>query len=129
MAPNLITPSIAAVGGGRPPDFSQHSFTINGAEFEYGDFTNRPPAFLIVAAVSWPVAMSMSGLLGLLDRTREPTGRTCPKGLGNTPIGAAAGVPHGRAGEGGPAEKLRAKAGRAVPHAGANGGDRDLTRT
>ena len=45
---DVLTPIIGAIVG--KPDFSNLSFTINGSEFNYGNFLNALIAFLSVAA-------------------------------------------------------------------------------
>jgi large conductance mechanosensitive channel len=45
---DLITPIIAAIAG--QPDFGNLSFTVNGSQFQYGDFINALITFVSVAA-------------------------------------------------------------------------------
>lgn len=86
---DLITPLIGAVTGGRQPDFSQYSFTLNGAEFKYGDFINHLLTFLIIAAVVyWLVVMPMSRLISIFDRNKAATEKKCPECLSDIPVEA-----------------------------------------
>jgi large conductance mechanosensitive channel len=48
LVADVLTPIIGAIIG--KPDFSNLSFTINGSEFNYGNFLNALIAFLSVAA-------------------------------------------------------------------------------
>jgi large conductance mechanosensitive channel len=48
LVADVLTPVIGAIVG--KPDFSNLSFTINGSEFNYGNFLNALIAFLSVAA-------------------------------------------------------------------------------
>jgi large conductance mechanosensitive channel len=49
LVKDIVTPLIAAVGG--QPDFSALKFTVNGSQFNYGDFLNALISFVILAAV------------------------------------------------------------------------------
>jgi large conductance mechanosensitive channel len=86
---DLITPLIAAIGG--EPDFSALSFTINGSEFNYGNFLNALLSFLIVAAVVY--FLVLRPVNALLERTRVDTPvaaetRACPECLSDIPVAA-----------------------------------------
>jgi large conductance mechanosensitive channel len=48
LVADVLTPVIGAIVG--KPDFSNLNFTINGSEFNYGNFLNALIAFLSVAA-------------------------------------------------------------------------------
>ena len=48
LVADVLTPIIGAIVG--KPDFSNLNFTINGSEFNYGNFLNALIAFLSVAA-------------------------------------------------------------------------------
>jgi len=48
LVADVLTPIVGAIIG--KPDFSNLSFTINGSEFNYGNFLNALIAFLSVAA-------------------------------------------------------------------------------
>ncbi|MCC5574177.1 MULTISPECIES: large conductance mechanosensitive channel protein MscL [Microtetraspora] len=89
LVADLITPLIGAVTGGKQPDFSAYSFTINGSEFKYGDFVNHVLTFLIIAAVIyWLVVMPMNRLISLFDRNKETTEKECPECLSTIPVRA-----------------------------------------
>ncbi|WP_326636430.1 large conductance mechanosensitive channel protein MscL [Streptosporangium sp. NBC_01755] len=89
LVKDLITPLIGAITGGREPDFSEYVFTVNGAQFMYGDFINHLLSFLIIAAVIyWLVVMPMTRLIGFFDRDKEATEKQCPECLSDIPIAA-----------------------------------------
>ncbi|MET8139267.1 large conductance mechanosensitive channel protein MscL [Sphaerisporangium sp. NPDC005288] len=89
LVADLITPLIGAVTGGRNPDFSKYSFTLNGAQFKYGDFVNHLLTFLIIAAVIyWLVVMPMTRLISYLDRDKASTEKKCPECLSDIPVEA-----------------------------------------
>ena len=48
LVSDLLTPVVGAIIG--KPDFSNLSFTINGSQFNYGNFLNALIAFVSVAA-------------------------------------------------------------------------------
>ncbi|MEI7692411.1 MAG: large conductance mechanosensitive channel protein MscL [Actinomycetes bacterium] len=48
LVADVLTPIIGAIVG--KPDFSNLNFTVNGSEFNYGNFLNALIAFLSVAA-------------------------------------------------------------------------------
>ena len=86
---DLVTPLIAAVGG--EPDFSALSFTINGSEFQYGDFLNALLSFLLVAAVVFFLVIKPVNALMNRRRTEPPTAeetRKCPECLSEIPTAA-----------------------------------------
>ncbi|WP_043616384.1 large conductance mechanosensitive channel protein MscL [Nonomuraea candida] len=86
---DLITPLIGAITGGRQPDFSQYSFTINGSRFMYGDFLNHLLSFLIISAiVYWLIVAPMSRLISLLERDKSATSKQCPECLSDIPAEA-----------------------------------------
>ncbi len=90
LVKDLITPLIAAIVGGKSPDFSQYVFTINGARFMYGDFVNQLLSFLIIASVIyWLVVLPMSRLISFFDRKKEATEKKCPECLSDIPIEAS----------------------------------------
>ncbi|MFB9246893.1 large conductance mechanosensitive channel protein MscL [Sphaerisporangium melleum] len=89
LVADLITPLIAAVTGGRQPDFGNYSFTLNGAVFKYGDFVNHLLTFLIIAAVIyWLVVMPMTRLIAFFDRDKQATEKQCPECLSDIPVDA-----------------------------------------
>ncbi|MFI6811093.1 large conductance mechanosensitive channel protein MscL [Nonomuraea sp. NPDC050328] len=86
---DLVTPLIGAITGGRQPDFSQYSFTVNGSVFKYGDFLNHLITFLIIAAVVyWLIVMPMTRLVSLFDRNKEATEKKCPECRSDIPVEA-----------------------------------------
>ncbi|WP_084960952.1 large conductance mechanosensitive channel protein MscL [Thermoactinospora rubra] len=86
---DLVTPLIGALTGGRQPDFSQYSFTINGSQFKYGDFLNHLISFLIISAiVYWLIVVPMNRLVSLFDRHKEATEKKCPECLSDIPVEA-----------------------------------------
>ena len=61
LVADLLTPLIAAIFG--EPDFSALHFTINDAQFNYGNFINAVFAFLsIAAAIYFVVVLPMNKL-------------------------------------------------------------------
>ncbi|WP_169950358.1 large conductance mechanosensitive channel protein MscL [Microbispora sp. H11081] len=89
LVEDLITPLIAAVTGGKQPDFSSYTFTVNGAVFKYGDFVNHLLTFMIIAAVVyWLVVLPMTRFLSLFDRDKEATEKKCPECLSDIPVDA-----------------------------------------
>ncbi|MEU7830488.1 MULTISPECIES: large conductance mechanosensitive channel protein MscL [unclassified Nonomuraea] len=89
LVADLITPLIGAVTGGRQPNFAEHSFTVNGSEFKYGDFLNHLLTFLIIAAVVyWLVVLPMNRLISLFDKDEAATTRPCPECLSDIPLEA-----------------------------------------
>lgn len=79
LVADMITPLIAAFGG--QPDFSELSFTINGSNFNYGNFINAVISFLIIAAVIF--VFVVKPMNALVERTRkeepeDPTLTKCP---------------------------------------------------
>lgn len=82
---DLLTPLISAIGG--LPDFSRLSFTINGAQFNYGNFINALLSFLIIAAtVYYLVIIPLNKVLK--TRLAEGTTKKCPECLSEVPIQA-----------------------------------------
>jgi large conductance mechanosensitive channel len=89
LVADMITPLIAAISGGRQPDFSRFTFTVNGAVFKYGDFINHLLTFLIVAAVIyWLVVTPMTRLISFFDRNKQAGEKTCPECLSDIPVEA-----------------------------------------
>ncbi|MCT9929018.1 large conductance mechanosensitive channel protein MscL [Planotetraspora sp. A-T 1434] len=89
LVADLITPLIGAITGGKKPDFSSYVFTVNGAQFKYGDFINHVLSFLIVAAVVyWLVVLPMTRFLSLFDSKKEATEKQCPECLSDIPVEA-----------------------------------------
>ncbi|MBP2705153.1 large conductance mechanosensitive channel protein MscL [Microbispora sp. RL4-1S] len=89
LVTDLVTPLVAAVTGGHQPDFSDYSFTLNGAHFPYGDFVNHLLSFLIVAAVVyWLVVLPMARFLSLFETKKKASEKKCPECLSDIPIAA-----------------------------------------
>jgi large conductance mechanosensitive channel len=89
LVADIITPLIGAVTGGHQPDFADYAFTVNGAQFKYGDFVNHALSFLIVAAVIyWLVVLPMTRLLSLFTRDKAITEKQCPECLSDIPVAA-----------------------------------------
>ena len=83
---NIVTPLIAAIIG--EPSFGDLSFTLNGAEFGYGNVLNALITFLSIAAVIY--FFVVQPLNALQERLKpgkpvdEPT-RACPECLSDIP--------------------------------------------
>jgi large conductance mechanosensitive channel len=89
LVADLITPLIGAVTGGKQPDFAKYYFTINGAQFKYGDFINHLLTFLIIAAVVyWLVVMPMTRLISFFDRDKKSAEKQCTECLSDIPVDA-----------------------------------------
>ena len=70
LVADVLTPIIGAIVG--KPDFSNLNFTINGSEFNYGNFLNALIAFLSVAgAVFFFVIKPMNTLNRLRGASSE----------------------------------------------------------
>jgi large conductance mechanosensitive channel len=86
---NIVTPLIAAIIG--EPSFGDLSFTINDAEFGYGNVLNALITFLSIAAVIY--FLVVQPINALQERLKpgkpvdEPT-RSCPECLSDIPRGA-----------------------------------------
>jgi large conductance mechanosensitive channel len=89
LVADLVTPLIGAIVGSRQPDFSQYYFTLNGAQFKYGDFVNHLLSFAIIAAVIyWLVVMPMTRLISFFDRDKKVSEKQCPECLSDIPVDA-----------------------------------------
>jgi len=77
---SFVTPLIAMIAG--EPSFGDLSFTINSAEFRYGDFLNELITFITIgAAIYFFIVVPMKRWMG--------TGkRECPECLSEVPRGA-----------------------------------------
>jgi large conductance mechanosensitive channel len=86
---DLITPIIAALFG--EPNFEGLAFTLNGAQFAYGDFLNALLTFVLVtAAVFFFVVKPVNYLMARLRTepdVESPT-RGCPECLSQIPVAA-----------------------------------------
>ena len=88
MSAAFITPLIGAIFG--KADFSSLSFTINGSQFNYGEFINALISFVIVAAVIFFLVIKpVNAVMAKLGRTpsEEPV-RECPECLSKVPDAA-----------------------------------------
>ncbi|MEV1168296.1 large conductance mechanosensitive channel protein MscL [Nonomuraea sp. NPDC049784] len=89
LVTDLITPLIGAITGGRQPNFSDYSFTINGSQFKYGDFLNHLLSFLVVSVVIyWLIVAPMTRLISLFDRDKKAATKQCPECLTDIPAEA-----------------------------------------
>ena len=89
LVKDLLTPLIAAVAA--QPDFSAFSFTINNAQFLYGDFLNALISFLIVsAAIYYLVVLPINALMARAqpELPPRPATRKCPECLSEIPVAA-----------------------------------------
>lgn len=84
---NILTPLIAMIFG--EPSFSGMSFSINGAEFNYGAFLDALFAFASIAAA---VFFFVVRPINMLDQRRkaglDPDTKECPECLSEVPFGA-----------------------------------------
>ena len=89
LVENLVTPLIAAIIG--EPSFGGLNFTLNGAEFGYGNVLNALITFLSIAAVIYFfVVQPMNVIQERLKPGKpvdEPT-RACPECLSDIPQAA-----------------------------------------
>jgi large conductance mechanosensitive channel len=68
---DILMQLIAMVGG--QPDFSRLTFTINDAEFRYGEFINAVIAFVIIgAAIFFLVVKPVNALMARRKAGEEP---------------------------------------------------------
>jgi large conductance mechanosensitive channel len=89
LVKDIITPLIGALGG--EPDFADLTFTINGSQFNYGNFINALLSFIIIAAVVF--FLVVKPLSAFMARYRaEPAvahvTRECPECLSEVPVEA-----------------------------------------
>jgi large conductance mechanosensitive channel len=88
LVSDLITPLIAAAGGGKV-SFKNLSFTLNHQAIPYGLVLNAALSFLIVAAVVYYLIVAPSDRLSTrLARNKAATDRECPECLSTIPIAA-----------------------------------------
>lgn len=86
LVDDLIMPLVAMLVGER--DFSRLVFTINNAEFRYGNFINQLIAFVIIAVVVFYLVVTPTNRLMARYNTQptpEPTTRQCPECLAEVP--------------------------------------------
>ena len=87
LVADLLTPLIAAIFG--EPDFGALHFTINGSQFNYGNFINAVFAFVsIAAAIYFVVVLPMNKLEERRRRGQDPDTRECPECLSDIPAKA-----------------------------------------
>jgi large conductance mechanosensitive channel len=82
---NLLTPLVSIPG---KANFSNLSFTVNGSQFDYGDFVNALIAFIfIAAAVFFFVIKPINALAARRKKGQEsePGTRDCPECLSEIP--------------------------------------------
>jgi large conductance mechanosensitive channel len=92
LVADLITPLIAAIGGGGQSDFSQLTFSINGSRFLYGAFLNALIAFAVIAAVIFFLVVKPVNALMKRYKAELPvdeTVRQCPYCLSEIPVAAS----------------------------------------
>ena len=87
LVADLLTPLIAAIFG--EPDFGALHFTINGSQFNYGNFINAVFAFVsIAAAIYFVVVLPINKLEERRRRGQDPDTRECPECLSDIPAKA-----------------------------------------
>jgi large conductance mechanosensitive channel len=89
LVKDLMTPFVAAIF--KQPNFATLTFTINGSQFNYGDFINNVISFLILAlTIYFFVVLPINRLTARLHKGPAPAATTqpCPECLSNIPIGA-----------------------------------------
>jgi large conductance mechanosensitive channel len=80
LVEDLFTPLIAMVFG--EPDFGGLTFTINGAEFRYGEFLNALFALLSVgAAIFFLVVKPINALMARRKAGAEPPPEAVPEDI------------------------------------------------
>lgn len=82
---DIITPIIAAIVGGRQPDFQTFSFTINGSHFHYGDLINVVLAFVVTALA---VYLFIVKPYEMYQSSKDATVKDCPECTSEIPIEA-----------------------------------------
>lgn len=73
---DILMQLIAAIGG--KPDFSNLSFTLNGAEIRYGNFLTAVVSFFIVALALFTLVKGINRLQGL-RRKKEEAAQKAPQ--------------------------------------------------
>jgi large conductance mechanosensitive channel len=87
---DFLTPIIGVVGGTKG-DFNNHTFTVEGATFGYGDFVGDVISFVLIAGVVYfCVVLPINTLHARFAPKQEPlvTTRDCPECLSSVPIAA-----------------------------------------
>lgn len=86
---DLINPLIALMTGHSNVNFSNYSFTIHGAVFNYGSFLNSIISFVIIAVVVFFfVVQPINKLISLANLGPEKEDKKCPQCLSLIPIKA-----------------------------------------
>ncbi len=70
LVKDIITPVIGAIFG--QPDFSALHFTINGSQFNYGNFINAVVSFVLVAAAIFFLVVKPMQALAARRASGEP---------------------------------------------------------
>src|SRR5215218_1252822 len=90
LVADIITPLISAIFGTQ--DFSSLHFTINGSQFNYGNFLNALISFVLVALVIFFLVVKPMNVMIARKRagqaTEDPTTKICPECLSEIPVAA-----------------------------------------
>jgi large conductance mechanosensitive channel len=86
LVKDLLTPLIGAIFG--KPDFSSLSFSINGSQFNYGNFINALIAFISVAAAIYFFVILPLQRMKERGADEEPAVKDCPYCLSEIPYKA-----------------------------------------
>jgi large conductance mechanosensitive channel len=87
LVKDLLTPLIGAIFG--KPDFSSLSFSINGSQFNYGNFINALIAFVsVAAAIYFFVILPLQKMKERGADGEEPTVKDCPYCISEIPTKA-----------------------------------------
>jgi large conductance mechanosensitive channel len=90
LVADIFTPLIAAIFGTQ--DFSTLNFTINGSQFNYGNFLNALIAFLMVAIVIFFLVVKPMNMMMARKKAgqapADPTTKICPECLSEIPVAA-----------------------------------------
>lgn len=89
LVKDFITPLVAAIAG--KPDFAGLYFTINNAQFKYGDFINALITFVLVAAaVYYFVVLPYARFRARFEPPPAPAPQmvNCPECLSEIPAAA-----------------------------------------
>jgi large conductance mechanosensitive channel len=90
LVADIFTPLIAAIFGTQ--DFSSLNFTINGSQFNYGNFLNALIAFLMVATVIFFLVVKPMNMMMARKNAgqipADPTTKICPECLSAIPVAA-----------------------------------------
>jgi large conductance mechanosensitive channel len=90
LVADIITPLISAIFGTQ--DFSSLHFTINGSQFNYGNFLNALISFVLVALVIFFLVVKPMNMMIARRRAgqapEDPTTKVCPECLSEIPVAA-----------------------------------------